>query len=75
MPRSQKADLLRDGRTGVRVIARDHDRPDPRRLAGLDGLCGLRPGRIDEADETQEDHLAFGIPDVGIWFLGHRKHP
>ena len=48
------ADLLGDGPRGVRVVAGDEDGADAGPAEGGNYVGGVRPGRVDEADQADE---------------------
>src|ERR671921_2138679 len=43
------------------MVARDHHRSDARSLAGLYGVLGLRPGRVDHTDHSQECEVTLKL--------------
>ena len=69
-----------DGERRQPVIAGDHQHPDARAAAELDGLGHLRPGRVHHSDEAQEDEVPLGVlhgEAAGVCQLplGHGQHP
>jgi len=51
-----------DGERRQRVIARDHDGPDPGGFAEGDGPADLLAGRVHHAHEAQEGEALFDLP-------------
>ena len=62
------AELGRNDRRRLRVIAGDHDRPDPGALRARDRFSGLVPRRVDHADQPEEDQIALhlGVDCLGL---------
>ena len=79
--RLAQVQLVGDGGGGQGVVAGDHLHLDAGRVAGLDGLHGLRPRRVDHALQPQEDktrlHVLVGdLVGVGRQVLaGEGQHP
>src|SRR5919107_798085 len=55
------AELGRDVPGGQGMVASDHHRSDARSLAGLYGILGLRPGRIDHTNHSQEGEVTLEL--------------
>ena len=56
---ARDAELLRDHRCSLRVVAGDHHRPDAGPLRPRDCLTRLVAGRIDHPDEAREHQIAL----------------
>ena len=60
-PIATDADLAGDRRGGQRVVARDHDDPDSRRVAACDRLPHLGARRIEHRHQAQEAQVSLGV--------------
>ena len=68
----EDAGFPRDGPGGRRVVAGDHDEPDPRLATALHGCRHRGPERVADADEA-EGHQVHGVLQrhVGGAFRNH----
>ena len=55
-----------DGAGRGRVVAGDEHRGDAGRLAGADGRCRGRPGRVEDGDQAEQPQPAFHLLLVAV---------
>ena len=67
-----QADQAADRRRGPRMVAGDHLHGDPGRVALGDGGNGLRPRRVDEADQAEKQKAAVDMIEIEFGLI--RRH-